>query len=226
MCDATHDHRDFPRYTRSEAIVDGAVHVFGLVLAAVALPWMLWIGFHHGDAVVFWALVLYAAGAWLMLGCSALYNVQKEPRRKEWLRRFDHAAIFIMIAGTYSPLALARMASPLGTGLMIFEWSLALLGATLAIAFHRRAERLCLVLYLLMGWAIVVALHPLLIAIGENAFIMILAGGLIYTVGVGVQAATRVKYHNALWHCCVLGAAACHYVAILVSVARWETPLS
>ncbi|MEI6556811.1 MAG: hemolysin III family protein [Rhodospirillaceae bacterium] len=209
----------FPRYTRSERVADGLVHGLGLLLAAAALPWLLWTGLGHSGGAVRLSLVLYALGAALMLGCSAIYNRLKEPRRKALFRRFDRAAIFIMIAGTYSPLALAGLDRPTGAGLMAFEWGLAGIGAALAIGFPRRAERLLMLFYLVMGWAILAVLPSLLAAVGATVVGLFLAGGLIYTAGVGLHASVGLKFHNVLWHGCVLSAAGCHYVAILLAVA-------
>ncbi len=216
---------EFPYYTWGETLADGIVQGLGLALAAVALPWMLWTGFGQADTAVRLSLVLYTMGAGLMLGCSATYHWLRTSRRKDLFRRFDRAAIFVMIAGTYSPFALTRLEASWGWGLMMFEWSLAVVGGTLAIVFPRRAERLLILLYLLMGWAIVVVLGPLTGAVGPTVVGLVLVGGLIYTAGVGIHAASGVSYHNALWHCCVLGAAGCHYAAILIAVAYPEAPL-
>ncbi len=210
----------FHIYTREESLADLLVHALGLSLAVVALPWMLWTGFSHFEAIeVRLSLVLYVAGAASMLGCSATYNWLREPRWKDRLRRLDRAVIFLMIAGTYSPLAMAKLEQPLGTGLMVYEWGLASLGATVALAFPRRGERLLIVLYLLMGWAVLAVLGPMTRAHGASMVALVLVGSLLYTGGVVVHASTRLKYHNALWHGCVLVAASCHYVAILLSVA-------
>ena len=210
----------FPLYSLGERRADFVVHGLGLSLAACGLPWLVWSGFAHAGAVVGFSVLLYAVGALLMLGSSAVYNLTREPGRKELFRRIDRAVIFVMIAGTYSPLAVAKLATPWREGLMVFEWGLAALGVTLAFAMSRRAERLCILLYLLMGWAVVPVMAPLLAALGPVLFGGLVAGALTYTVGVGLHAATGLKFHNVLWHCCVLAAAACHYVVILFAVAR------
>ena len=211
---------DFPRYSLGERRADLAVHGLGLSLAAVGLPWLLWSGFSRAGVAVGVSLLLYALGMALMLGSSALYNLMRESRGKELVRRLDRAAIFVMIAGTYSPLAVARLAPPWREGLLAFEWGLAALGIVLAFAWSRRSERLCILLYLLMGWAVLAVAPPLLAALGPVLFGGILAGALVYTAGVGLHAATGLKYHNVLWHGCVLAAAACHYAVILMAVAR------
>ena len=220
MNGANPDHvSHFPRYSLGERRADLAVHVLGLSLAALGLPWMVWSGFARAGIAVGFSLLLYAFGVVLMLGSSAAYNLMRESRGKELFRRIDRAVIFVMIAGTYSPLAVAKLAPPWREGLMAFEWGGAALGVTLALAMSRRAERLCILLYLLMGWAVVPVMVPLMTAIGPALFGGILAGALVYTAGVGLHAAIGLKYHNVLWHCCVLAGVACHYAVILFGVA-------
>jgi len=213
----------FPGYSLGERRADLAVHGLGLSLAALGLPWMVWSGFVRAGVAVGFSLLLYAVCAALMLGSSAVYNLTREPRRKELFRRIDRAAIFLMIAGTYSPLAVAKLGPVWREGLMAFEWGLAALGVTLAFAMSRRAERVCILLYLLMGWAVIPVTAPLMAAIGPAMFGGILAGALVYTAGVGLHAAVKLKYHNVLWHCCVLAAAVCHYAVILRAIAAPQT---
>lgn len=205
------------RYSRPERLCDLAVHLVGLGMAAVALPVLLALGF-QGEPAAAIGLSLYAVGVVAMLTFSALYNAVERSDAKAWLRRCDRAAIFVMIAGTYSPFALARMEGALGLGLFVFIWTLAILGAVLALAWPRRSDRIALGLYLVMGWSIVVALEPLARSVGGTAMALLLAGGVIYTAGVGFHLSKR-RFRNVIWHCCVLVAAACHYAAILTAVA-------
>ncbi len=210
-----------PRYTSMERRVDAAVHGLALAFAAVGLPWLIWTALSADlSLAVRVALSVYTLGLLMMLGFSALYNLARDPERKAFWRRLDRAAIFIMIAGSYTPIAVGKIADPWGTGLILFEWSLALVGAVIAFRFPYRNERLLAGLYLVMGWAILVAVAPLLEAVGQDIAALILTGGLIYTAGIGLHAAVWLKYHNAIWHACVLIAAICHYVAIYLAVTR------
>lgn len=204
-------------YSRRERLYDLAVHFVGLGMAAVAVPVLLAVGFQAGPAAAV-GLSLYAVGLVAMLTFSTLYNAVQRPGPKAWLRRCDRAAIFVMIAGTYSPFALARMEGSLGLGLFVFIWTMAAGGAVLALAWPRASDRIALGLYLAMGWSVVVALEPLAESVGRTAVALLLAGGLIYTAGVGFHL-SRLRFQNVIWHCCVLTAAACHYAAILGSVA-------
>lgn len=204
---------------RSEWLADTVVHVLGvafglgatITLAIVALP--------HAEALRLVSLGLYAAGLLTMLGCSALYNVAINARHRALLRRLDHAAIFVMIAGTYSPFSLIMIGGAWGLGLFLFVWTVALGGVALKMIWPNRFERLSVAAYLLLGWTIVVALDPLFANVPLPTIILLGVGGLIYSVGVLFHLWRRLPYHNAIWHACVLAAAVCHFAAILRSVA-------
>jgi hemolysin III len=210
--------RDSRQHDRRERIADAAVHGAGLALglagclglAAAALP--------SADPRRMAALALYAAGLLAMLGCSALYNLASEGEgapRKALLRRLDHAAIFLMIAGTYTPVALLGIGGAWGWGLLAVVWAGALGGAALKLLAPGRFERAAIAAYLLLGWAGLAALDPLLAALPPRDLGLLVAGGVLYSLGVAVHLATRLPFHNALWHAFVLAAAACHYAVVL-----------
>jgi len=154
-----------------------------------------------------------------MFSFSAAYNLYPPSDTKELLRRLDHAAIFLMIAGTYTPLLLNRIGGEWGIGLLIFVWVVAIVGAVMKIMFPRRWEMLSIALYLGLGWSIIIAINPMLQTLAANNLILIAAGALIYTIGVVFHMWDRLPYQNAIWHWLVLAAAACHYMAILNEVA-------
>jgi len=209
----------FPQYSPGERRADLGVHVAGLLLAAIAAPLLLVIGIDQSGARAALGLALYAAGLLAMLAFSAGYNMTARARSKEILRRFDRAAIYCMIAGTYSPFALDRIAGAPGIGLFVVLWCLAVLGVVLAFAFPRTSDRVALALYLSMGWSIVIAIGPLVEAVPREVVALLLAGGAVYTLGVAFHLARRLPYHNAVWHGCVLAAAGCHYAAVFSSFA-------
>jgi hemolysin III len=136
------------------------------------------------------------------------------------LRRLDHAAIFLMIAGTYTPFTLVRMGGGWGHGIAIFVWLVAVAGIALKLLYPRRLEGLSILLYLALGWAILVGLRPLFDAVPLPAIVMLGIGGVLYSVGVVFHLWQRLPYHNAIWHGFVLGAAACQWVAVLEGVVR------
>lgn len=206
---------DTPRYSRGERIADAVVHCVGIVAALVGcavlgttVPWTA----GAGPPL---ALGLYATGLLSMLGCSALYNLASEARRRALLRRLDHTAIFAMIAGTYTPVAGIGIGGVWGWGLLGAVWTGAAGGAALKLLAPARFERASILVYLVLGWAGVVVLDPLLAALSVRDLLLLAAGGLLYSLGVAIHLATCLRYHNALWHAFVVAATACHYAVIL-----------
>ena len=205
-------------YSRPEELADRCIHALGIGLGIGAALVLTWLAALPGDARLLLATAVYALGLIAMLTCSALYNLAPPSPRKEWLRRFDHAAIFAMIAGTYTPFLLSRMGGGWGFGLLAFVWLVAAMGIGLALARPRRFERLQLAAYLLLGWCILVARGPLAETVAWPAILLLVTGGVLYTLGVVFHLWRRLGYHNAIWHGFVLAAAACHYAAVLLGV--------
>lgn len=201
-------------YTQGERIADGVIQLLGVSAAAIAGIVLASAG--HGSAGLAGAaaLGLYAAGLFTMMACSALYNLAGEGPRKELLRRLDHAAIFAMIAGTYTPVSIIGIGGAWGWGLLAVVWTGALAGGVLKLWMPARFEGASIVAYLLLGWAGLAAIGPLVAALPAREVALLAAGGLFYSVGVAMHLATRVPYHNAVWHGLVLAGAACHFVAI------------
>ena len=185
-------------------------------MAAVAA--MLALAGDRQDLRLLLGVGIYGAGLLAMLSCSALYNLTPPSARKENLRRFDHAAIFLMIAGSYTPFLLNRIGGGWGWGMLGFIWSIAALGGSVALAAPRRFERAQLVAYLLLGWSMVVASGPVAARVTPSAILLLIVGGLFYSLGVPVHLARRLGFHNAIWHGLVLIAVGCHYAAVLVGV--------
>jgi hemolysin III len=165
------------------------------------------------------ATILYVIGLITMLVCSAAYNLSLDSPRRELLRRFDHAAIFVMIAGTYSPFTLGRLDGAWSVWLAGFVWGVALLGAVAKLTVPRRIERYAVILYLALGWVVLLALEPLLAALHPAVLILILAGGLLYSAGVAFHLWRGLRFQNAIWHALVLSAAVCHYAAVIVNLS-------
>jgi hemolysin III len=150
-----------------------------------------------------------------MLGCSGLYNIAGEGPRKALLRRLDHAAIFGMIAGTYTPIGLLALGGAWGWGVLVVVWAGAAGGAAFKLVAPGRFGRASIAAYLLLGWAGLAALDPLLAALPPRDLALLAGGGLLYSLGVAVHLSTRLPYHTAIWHALVLAAAACHYAVVL-----------
>ena len=199
-------------------IADGWIHALGVTAGIAGAAALLGLAMSQGDARLIAVTALYALGLVAMLLFSALYNMVRPSAWKERLRRLDRAAIFAMIAGTYTPFLLGRMGGGWGFGLFAFVALGAALGATAALAFPYRFERLQLAGCLLLGWSILVALQPLFAAVPWPAVLLLVAGGVLYSLGVVFHLWQRLGYHNAIWHGFVLTAAGCHYAAVLLGV--------
>ncbi len=206
-------------YNRTEYLADAIVHVLGVVFGLAACASLAMIAMPSNDHLLRLALALYGGGLLAMLGCSALYNLTHHERAKAVFRRLDHAAIFVMIAGTYTPFTLIAIGGVWGLGLLAFVWSIALGGVALKLFWPRRLERLSLVAYLMLGWSIVVALDPLLGSVSTSGLSLLLGGGLLYSLGVIFHLWTALPYQNAIWHLFVLAAAVCHFSAVFSEVA-------
>lgn len=204
----------FPDYTIAERWVDAIVHVVGLVGATAAVIWLF---VQAGPAVTTERIVtgsIYSFGLLGMLSASTLYNLARAGRLKSILRRLDHAMIFVMIAGTYTPLSLTALRPGLGIPLCAVVWALAAIGIGLKVFRKDLHERLSMVLYLGMGWLVVPLLPPLITALPQGVLILIVAGGLIYSAGSFIHTRTHWPFHNALWHAMVILAASLHMAAI------------
>ena len=199
---------------RRELLADVAVHALGLALGAAGVVAMLVVAAQSSVDGQVLPVSVYLGGLLAMLGCSALYHIWRSCRWRDWLRRFDHAAIFVMIAGTYTPLVL-RLPAAWAVGLTTGVWTAALAGVAAKLFQPRRIEALSVALYLVLGWVGVIAAGPLLAALDHTTLVLLLTGGVVYSVGVVFHLATRWPYARALWHGFVVIAAATHYAAIM-----------
>jgi hemolysin III len=209
----------FPEHSAAERRADAVIHALGLTLGLVACVILSVTALPRAGIATLLSLALYAVGLMAMLTCSALYNLSPPSARKSLFRRLDHAAIFLMIAGTYTPFTLVVIGGAWGIGLCVAVWAVALVGIAHELSGLPRSDGLQTGAYLISGWIIVVALEPLAAAISLPGLVLLVAGGVLYSVGVIFHVWTRLPYQNAIWHAFVLAAATCHYVAILHEVA-------
>jgi hemolysin III len=201
-------------YTRHEDRVDGAVHVLGMLFAVNASAWLLW---HETGAPAGLSVTIYCVGLLAMIFASAFYNLAPETARsKHILRRIDHAAIFIMIAATYTPFAANRLAPPFGDIILVSIWVCASLGIALKVLFPRRFEMAALALYIGMGWMILAVITPLEHSLASLDFRLLMGGGIVYSAGIAFYVIERIPFHKAIWHTFVLVAAAMHFTAIAI----------
>jgi hemolysin III len=209
-------------YPAGELAADRAVHLVGIVLGTAGSVVLVGDASATADRVVLFAVLIYAACLVAMLFCSAAYNLALTSPRRELLRRLDHSAIFLLIAGTYTPLTTCRLQGDWAVGMTAAVWAGAIGGAITKLASPRRIERFSIGLYLALGWLIVVGIRPLLGAVEPMTAALIFAGGILYSIGAGIHLWRSLPYHNAIWHGIVLLAACCHYEAILNGVVLTE----
>lgn len=164
-------------------------------------------------AAIFVGLIVYSIGLVGMFAASAAYNLVSHVGVKEILRRLDHAAIFVMIAGSYTPFALV-VGGRAGHMLLAAVWAIAAVGVEIKLRYPRRFDKLSVLLYLSQGWIVLLALDSITAALSNRALSLLVAGGVVYTVGVAFHLMERLLFHNVIWHIFVLGGAACQFAAI------------
>jgi len=205
----------FPQYTLRERIADGCIHVVGVAASVVALTALLIVGVRAQATLWIVSLSIYGLALVTMFTCSAGYNLIVRPKVKAVFRRLDHAAIFLMIAGTYTPFALMKMDAEWGYTLLAVVWTMAAIGIAIKLFAPRYLEGVTTALYLVQGWAVIVAWHPLVSAVPERVAFLLMLGGVLYTVGVVFHLWERLPFQNAIWHGFVLAAASVHFAAVI-----------
>lgn len=200
------------QYDRAELWADGVIHVLGVALALVGTIAMLVMFLPTMPAATSVSSAIYLLSLLVALSISAIYNIWPVSPTKWFLRRFDHSAIYVLIAGTYTPLAvhMGDRALPL----LIFVWSVALFGVVLKLFLPGRFDRLSILLYLALGWSGVMVYDTMVQSLPPAVFWLIAAGGLVYSLGVIFHVWERLRFQNAIWHGFVVVGAALHYCAV------------
>jgi len=198
-----------------EEIANSVSHAVGLLAAVAATPVLVLSAVRHGGAGRIAGASVFAASMVLLYLTSALYHALPRNRAKRIFQVLDHAAIFVMIAGTYTPFTLGVLRGAWGWTLFGLVWGLALAGLVLTAAGGAGYPKLRLSLYLAMGWLILIAIKPLWLRMPSEGLFWLLGGGIAYTVGVAFYAAKRVRYFHFVWHLFVLAGTACHFIAVL-----------
>jgi hemolysin III len=204
-------------YSRPEELAHALTAGLGIVACAIAIPWLAWAA--AGDPWRLAGAMVFGTSAMAMFVTSVIYHWERAPERKQRLRKLDHSAIYLLIAGTYTPFTLVAMNGAWGWSLFGVVWTLAALGIIAKTTVGFRYPRLSTVLYLGMGWLIVIAINPLRENLTAAEFGWIAAGGLLYTGGVPFYIWKSRRYTHAVWHLFVLGGVACHFAAVLSLVS-------
>lgn len=207
-------------YTVGEEIANAITHGVGALLGVAALIILVWYALTVGTVWHLVSGVIYGSSLILLYMASTLYHAITNMRAKRILQLMDHAAIFILIAGTYTPFLLVNLRGPWGWSLFAVIWTIAIAGVFLETMKKKRIKWLSLTLYLGLGWMAVIAVKPMLELVNSTALWLLLAGGLSYTLGVVFYVWKSMRYHHAIWHLFVLGGSVLHFFSVLEGVMR------
>ena len=207
-----------PHYPhRGARLADLAVHIAGLSLAVVGGGVLLGLACAFGSLPQAVAVSIYVAGLVAMLALSTAYNLAG-PRWRPLLRRLDHAGIFIMIAGSYTPFTTQRLHGGWAIGMTTAVWALAGLGVAAKLFLPGLGRRFWIVIYLALGWIVLIALEPMIRDVSASALVLLAIGGLVYSIGAVFYGMKRLNFRRAIWHGHVVGGSALHFAAVLVGV--------
>lgn len=206
-------------YSDIEERANAITHGLGVVLGVVGLILLLIRAFdHQADTLTIASMAVYGSSIILLFLASTLYHSITTEKTKRLLKTLDHCAIYLLIAGSYTPFLLVSLRTPLAMGLMAVIWGIALVGIIMKIAFVYRFKRLSLVTYLAMGWLSLIVVYQLAMNIEMGGLVLLALGGVIYSLGVIFYVAKRIPYNHAIWHLFVLAGCACHFFAIYLYV--------
>lgn len=201
-----------------ETGVDGLIHAAAIVAALVGSVALLWIASTRREANDIAAVGVYSTCLLVMLICSCAYNLSRSTRHRDWLRALDNSAIFVMIAGTYTPFTILHMQGVLSVSVTGAVWSIAAAGVFVRLLSGRLFDRISVALYLTFGWMGVLALVPLVQTLDSQTLLLLLGGGSLYTIGVVFHLWERLPFNTAIWHGFVVAAAMTHYAAVVLSI--------
>jgi len=208
--------RHYP--TRVEKLADGWVHGVGLVSFSIAAVTLLTLSIWQGGIGQAAAVLIYIVCLVAMISLSFAYNMAEDAKRRALLRRFDHAGIFLMIAGSYTPFTTQRFDGGWAVGMTTAVWSIAALGIAGKLLAPNSPKWLWLALYLGLGWLVLAAFGPLVRTVSLAAVVLLALGGALYTIGVPFYASEKLPFRRAIWHGFVMVAAGVQYAAVLIGV--------
>ncbi len=211
-------HQPVNDFSVAEEIWHAITHGLGLLLSIAGLAVLVGFAALKGSPLLITSVAVFGATLIIMYGASTLYHAITHTQIKKILQQCDHASIYFLIAGTYTPITLVTLGGVWGWTLFGVIWTTAAFGITLKVLYPNRFERVSLSLYLLMGWMIVVALKPLIAAMSEGGMWLMVAGGLSYTFGIIFYIKDHRRYYHTIWHLFVLGGSIFHYFMVLLYV--------
>jgi hemolysin III len=205
-------------YSVTEEIANSITHGFGALLSVGGLAVLVVAAARRGTTVHVVSSLIFGLSLLALYASSTIYHATRDPGAKRILRRLDHAAIFLLIAGSYTPFTLVTLRGPWGWSIFGLEWVLALIGLFFEGALRRRWVGFAIGLYLLMGWVAIAAIGPLLASLPRGGVALLFAEGLVYSFGTIFYLMRRIPFNHAVWHIAVLAGSALHYFAVLLYV--------
>lgn len=204
--------------TSKEELANHITHFIGLLLSIIGLPFLLYYSIMYGDGVHITSYAIYGTSLVLLYTASAWYHGCKKLSRKKYLRVFDHICIYILIAGTYTPLSLGPLREENGFFFFLIEWGIAIVGILLKLFIFNKFELISLIGYLAMGWLIVFNAPALIANIPVSSTVLIGLGGFFYTFGIIFYVWDNLPFNHSIWHLFVLGGSASHFFAVLLFI--------
>jgi hemolysin III len=202
-------------HSAREEIANGISHGVALILVLVALPFLLVSASRAGSMPFTVGVAIFGVTMIVLYLASTLYHSLTHERAKQFFRKVDHCAVFLLIAGSYTPFTLGVLRGPWGWTLLVIVWALAAAGIVIKVLTGTRYWWLLMSLYVGMGWLAIVAIKPILALVPPPGIGLILAGGVAYSGGLAFFAAHRIRYHHFIWHLFVIAGTTCHYLAVL-----------
>ncbi|OAA91847.1 PAQR family membrane homeostasis protein TrhA [Clostridium ljungdahlii] len=203
-------------YTRGEEIANAVTHGVGTLLSIAALVLLIVFSSRMGDKWYIVSYTIYGVSMLILYLESTLYHSITNLKAKKVFRIFDHASIYLLIAGTYTPFTLTILRSSIGWMIFAIVWIMAICGIVMKIFWIGKHEVVSTLIYIAMGWIIIFAMKRLLLLLPPAGIVLLVAGGIIYTVGAFLYMLDKIPYNHAIWHLFVIGGSACHFFCVLL----------
>ncbi|MEI6677639.1 MAG: hemolysin III family protein [Mariniphaga sp.] len=203
------------KQTSDEEKLNTITHIIGFIMALIGSVYLINQSFKVGSYLIFFCNTIYSLGLLTLYLASSLYHSAKDPEIKMRLNIFDHSAIYLLIAGTYTPIALITIKGVIGLIIFGIVWVSAVIGIVLKLYFTGRYSKISTAAYVLMGWVIIIAIKPLINSMVTSGLLWLLAGGIFYTFGALLYQRKSMKYNHVLFHIFVILGSLCHYIVIL-----------
>jgi len=203
-----------PKYSKKEEKLNVLTHAFGLIMSIVGLPFLLLKSLQYNGSWKPLSIIIFGVSLIVLYAASTFYHASKDSKLRRKLNIFDHAAIYILIAGTYSPFTIIILDGSLGWLIFSCTWAFAFIGIVLKLFYTGRYDKISTAMYILMGWQIILVINPLIDVFSPEGLRLLFAGGVFYTVGALIYSSKKIKYNHAIFHVFVLLGSTSHFICI------------